>query len=67
MKTHVTARVQVTVELDLIGDQWSEQSTAEQIHREGSQMAIERIEKLCQRYVRLIGKPTVQMVTTSKA
>lgn len=66
MKTSVIARVQVIVELDLVSEHWDELSTVEQVHREGGQMAIERIEKLCQRYVRLIGKPLVQAISTTK-
>lgn len=66
MRTKVIARVQITVELDLISEQWNDLSTVEQVHREGGQMALERIDKLCQRYVRIIGKPVVQAVSTTK-
>ena len=62
----IIARVQVTVEIDMISEQWNETSTMEQVHREGKQMAVERITKLCERYVQLVGVPSVLAITTER-
>ena len=58
----VKARVQVTVELDVRLENWDNLSTVEQVHREGGKHAVEQISKLCQRYVRLIGPPRVELI-----
>lgn len=66
MKKKVFARVQVTVEIDITLENWNESSTVDQVHREGSEHAVQRIEELCKRYVRLIGRPKVEAIITEK-
>ena len=58
----ISARVTITVELEVVGENWNSHTSIEQLHREGGEMAIERINKLCQRYVRLVGKPKVEAI-----
>lgn len=66
MKHKITARCQITVELDLSLENWNESSTIDQVYREGSERATARITDLCQRYVRLIGKPKVEAIMSVK-
>lgn len=65
MKT-VTARVQITVEIDVRLENWAEDSTVAQVHREGGEKAVARITDLCQRYVRLVGAPRIEAIITEK-
>jgi hypothetical protein len=60
----VRARVQVTVEIVIHLDNWTDASTIDQIHRESSERATATITKLCQRYVTLIGEPKVEAIIT---
>jgi predicted nucleotide-binding protein (sugar kinase/HSP70/actin superfamily) len=64
MQKKIMARVQVTVEIDVRLDNWTADSTVDQVHREGCEKAVAEITKLCQRYVRLIGRPKVEAVIT---
>lgn len=60
----VAVRVAVTVEITVRGQNWNEHTSAEQLHREGGELAVKRITELCQRYVRLTGVPKVEAITT---
>jgi hypothetical protein len=51
----------------VVGDNWDEQSSVEQVHREGSKLAIDRINKLCERYVKIVGVPKVEAVIVEKS
>jgi hypothetical protein len=62
MKPNITARVQIVVEIDIKLENWNENSSVDQVQREGSERAVARITDLCQRYVRLIGTPKVQAI-----
>ena len=66
MKTNTYARVQVTVEINVNIETWTEQSTIEQIEREAREWATKRITELCQRYVRLIDTPKIEAIITRK-
>jgi hypothetical protein len=66
MVTSVRAQVTLTVELSVKGDNWDNLTTMEQVHREASQLGIERITKLCDRWVRIIGRPKVEAIITEK-
>jgi hypothetical protein len=67
-KIGFTARVAIMVEIDVSSEHWNEQTPAEQLHREGKQIGIDRIRDLCTRSyaVRLIGDPTCQMILFDK-
>lgn len=62
MKPNITARVQVTVEIDIRLENWNEHTSVEAVHREGSERAVAQINKLCERYVRLVGTPKVEAI-----
>lgn len=64
MVTAVFARVQVTVEIAVRGENWNEHTSVEQVHREAGELATKRVNELCQRYVKLIGTPQVEAVLT---
>ena len=66
MVTNVVARVQVTVEIAVRGENWNEHTTMEQVQREGEELAVKQISKLCERYVKMIGTPLVEAVITRK-
>jgi len=67
-KIGFTARVSVMIEIDVHSDHWNEQTPAEQLHREGKQIGVERIRDLCNRsyVVRLVGDPVCQMILFDK-
>jgi hypothetical protein len=66
MPITTSATIQITVQLTLRGENWTEQATIEQIHREAETLAIARIKNLCERYVTIIGVPRVQAVLVNK-
>lgn len=61
-KTRITARVQVTVEIDIRNENWNEHTSVEAVQREGGEKAVAQITKLCERYVRLVGEPVVEAI-----
>lgn len=62
---NITARIQITVELTVRGENWNEHTSVEQLHREGAELGVRRITDLCQRSVALIGRPEVQAIITN--
>lgn len=66
MNATITARVQVTVEIDINNQNWNAHSSVEQVHREGTEAAVKQIEDLCRRYVRLVGTPKVEAIITNR-
>lgn len=66
MARSVTARVTVSVEITVRSECWDDHSTVAQVHREGSDLAVKRITKLCDGYVRLVGTPRVEMIVVEK-
>lgn len=58
----ISARVAITIEIDVVGENWNQHTSIEQLHREGSELAVTKIKQLCQRYVRLIGVPKVEAI-----
>ena len=67
MVTNVVARVQVTVEIAVRGENWNELSSVEQVHREAEELAVKRITELCQRYVKLVGAPMVEAIMSRRS
>lgn len=67
MKT-VTVTVTTTVQVEIHLDTWDENSTIEQVHREGSQRGVKLIQDLCDRHrgLRIIGQPTARAVIVEK-
>lgn len=58
----INARVAITIEITVVGENWNQHTSIEQLHREGDELAVAKITQLCQRYVRLIGAPRVEAV-----
>jgi hypothetical protein len=61
----VNAHVAVTVALTVRGDNWNDDTSVEQLHREAGELPLKRINDLCQRYVTIIGKPKIEAVLTN--
>jgi hypothetical protein len=68
MVTSVRAKVQVTVELDIALENWTDQSSMEQVHREAEEYARRTITDLCARTraVRLVECPLVQAIIAER-
>lgn len=66
MPKKVKVRIQVMVELTLSLENWNENSSIDQVHREGAEAGLARINKLCDGYVHIVGKPSVEAVITEK-
>lgn len=64
----VTARVIVSVEVQVRAETWNEHSSVEQVHREAEELAIKKIEEACGRSIafKLVGSPIVDAVFTRK-
>jgi hypothetical protein len=60
----VLARATVTIEFNVQGDNWNESSSVEQVHREAAELAIAHVNRLCQRYVKIVGKPAIEAIIT---
>lgn len=63
-RRQVTARVTLTVEIGVSSATWDEKTVVNEVHREAELLAVKQIEKLCERYVKIIGMPKVQAVIT---
>lgn len=66
MSYHVVARVAITVELTVRGENWNEHTSIEQLHREAAELGTKRVTELCQRYVRLVGTPKIETISTKR-
>jgi hypothetical protein len=66
MAQRITARVQITVEIEVTLENWNEHTNVDQVHREGSEKAVATITDLCRRHVRLIGHPKVEAIIVPK-
>lgn len=64
MKKRIRARVTVQIELDITNENWNEHSSVEQVHREGGEAAVQKVIKLCDRWVRIIGTPRIEAIIT---
>lgn len=60
------ARVVVTVELYVTGENWNEHTDIGSLHRETKEMAVKQIKDICERsrQVTLIGVPKVEAIFT---
>lgn len=63
MKIH--ARVTVTLEVVVRGENWNEHTSSDQLLREGGELATKIIREKTERYASIIGKPKVEAVITS--
>lgn len=66
MVVKVQARVQVTVDIGVRGENWNEHTSMEQVHREARETAVKEITRLCQRYVSIVGTPLVSAIITEE-
>jgi hypothetical protein len=62
----IIVRATVSIELAVTGENWDDQSSIEQVHREGAKLAVDRINKLCERYVKIVGTPKIEAVIVEK-
>lgn len=56
------ARVTVTVEINVIGENWNEHTDIGSLHREAKELAVKQITDLCERSraVSMVGTPKVE-------
>jgi hypothetical protein len=62
----VAVRVRLLVEINVNSATWDGAVSVDEVHRQGELLAVKEIERLCQRYVKIIGQPMVEAVIARK-